>query len=119
DHDIRRLTVEPQPIAAGRHREAICASAADELQRVLSVAAFEQVAAVARVPDEHVRTTLAVHVIRSSAADEQIVALAAVQIIRSAKTEDEVVAVPAVDEISTRAAGEEVVSGSAQDGGVG
>src|SRR5439155_290410 len=77
------------------------------------------VAAVARAPDEHVGTTLAVHVIRSSAADEQIVALAAVQIIRSAKTEDEVVAVAAIDEISTRAAGEEVVSGSAQDGGVG
>ena len=95
--DVADVPGEQNAAAVGRDLEALVRGAAVEQQRVDAVLTLDHVAAVARIPLEHVV---------AGAEERDVVALLAV---------DEVVAVAAEEEVGAVAAEKGVVAGAAVD----
>ena len=111
--DVAEVAGEQQPAAVGRGGEDLGAGGAVEAQRVGAVLALDDVAAVARIPDERVVAGPQEAGVGALVAVDRVVAGPADQGVGAVAAVDRVVAVAAVegelDEGSEGAAGERVV----------
>src|SRR5262249_13935675 len=111
--------VETHARAVGGDREGFGAVAAIDLGSVDAVAALEQVAVVAGVPDHAVVAALAEDLVVAIATGQHVVARAAEQLVGAAFAQESVVARAAEQQIRARAAGQHVIAGAAEELGGG
>ena len=115
EEERRRIgAIESHAGAVGRKREHFRAVSAVDFGRIGAVAAFKEVAAVARVPDHPVIAGLSEYLVVARAAGQGVVAGAAEQLVVAAFAKQCVIAALTEEQVICRAAGQDVVAVAAE-----
>src|SRR5690349_8937366 len=104
--DVPDVTEQAHPRAIGRNVDVLVGVGAIELQPIVAALAFNDVAAIARVPDERVIAVAHEGNVVAEAARNDVVAGAADEYVGSAAADDDVIAVAGIDGEARHAGGQ-------------